>query len=84
MFVFQHALQTTDFSSLTDGFKPLLEELKRYALDSLSDRAIKKLNELVPDGSFLAPFRDIGVDFFNHYNVSRSASDLKDLFDEKV
>ena len=82
--MFQHVFQTTDFSSLTDGFAPFMKQLKRYALDSLKDLAGQKLKDLIPDGSFLAPFRDIGLDFLKHNNISQSVTDLKNLFVDKV
>ncbi|KAK7498950.1 hypothetical protein BaRGS_00009759 [Batillaria attramentaria] len=77
-FTFKHAFQVIDFDKLTEGFQSVLTELKRYALDSLKDMAIKKVVDLIPDDSLLAPFKDTALQFLN--NLNTSADSLGNLF----
>ena len=71
-----------DLATLTAGFKPFLEKLKRYALDSMKDYAAEKLVELIPDDSLLRPLRDIGMNFLE--NGTLDFSNLENMFTKGV
>nr|KAG5700344.1 hypothetical protein BaRGS_029596 [Batillaria attramentaria] len=77
-FTFKHIGQVVDFRNMTKGFAEAMKVLKRLALTVGKQILVKSVEELVPDDSLLAPFKDVALEFVK--NIDVNASDLKNMF----
>lgn len=76
-FTFKHIGDTVDFSSLTNGFMQILEELKRVALDVGKNLLMKAIASL-PDTGFIGAMKGIAGQIVS--GLDTDPSNLKNMF----